>query len=327
MLVDELIIRVQGGRGGDGSPAMRRTRRQPLGGPWGGDGGDGGPVILRATRHREDLSHLAGMRRKVFMGESGQPGGENNRTGARGKPLVIEVPRGTLVYELPERKLVAALVGEGEELTVAQGGKGGMGSISLAAGGRLGEGRSERGRPGEKKLLLLDFRALAPVALLDSFETDPPAPLFGAMLGRLEKPWVFYTAPRVLYAKVEFERYPTLLVPQPHPLPAGGEDLMPFAPKHLYWPRLWLVSLMGRQDEERRLAELVLGLCLEHHFPHLARVVLVREEGSEPLGLPPPPEVELAEVATSGAGEDILIKLAPHLRELGGWEEERGQNP
>jgi len=44
--VDEAVIEVEAGKGGDGCLSFHRGPNQPKGGPDGGDGGDGGDVRL-----------------------------------------------------------------------------------------------------------------------------------------------------------------------------------------------------------------------------------------------------------------------------------------
>ena len=73
MFVDRVVIRVQGGRGGDGAISFRREKYIPRGGPDGGKGGEGGRVFLRASSHRETLRGLA------FSPSYQAPSGEGGR--------------------------------------------------------------------------------------------------------------------------------------------------------------------------------------------------------------------------------------------------------
>ena len=95
MFRDECEIEVAAGKGGDGLVSFRREKFMPKGGPDGGDGGDGGDVILHATERVTSL--LAIGRRRRYAASDGRPGGPNDRSGARGDDVRIEVPVGTQV--------------------------------------------------------------------------------------------------------------------------------------------------------------------------------------------------------------------------------------
>ena len=64
--VDEAIIEVEAGRGGNGCLSFRREKFIPRGGPDGGDGGDGGSVLLVAEQSLNTLVDLR-FQRPVFL--------------------------------------------------------------------------------------------------------------------------------------------------------------------------------------------------------------------------------------------------------------------
>ena len=98
MFVDEVEIRVEAGRGGDGCVSFRREKYVPRGGPDGGDGGDGGSVIVRAEEGIDSLASLA--HRKHWKAKSGEPRPRvANATARSAEDLVIRVPPGTLVID------------------------------------------------------------------------------------------------------------------------------------------------------------------------------------------------------------------------------------
>ena len=160
--VDEVTVFVTAGRGGDGSASMRSEPYTPRGGPDGGDGGDGGDVVFEVQERVRDLSALADHPHQ--KAPSGGSGARMNRTGARGRELVIAVPDGTRVED--EAGFVADLVGAGSRAVVARGGRGGRGNASLAGPHNKVPRTSEAGEPGEERRLRVELRTVADVGLV-----------------------------------------------------------------------------------------------------------------------------------------------------------------
>ncbi len=160
--VDEAVVSVRGGRGGNGAASFRREAHTPRGGPDGGDGGKGGDVILEVSRELYDLSWLADHPHQ--RAGDGEPGSGNNRSGADGAPLVLRVPDGTVVRE--ERGPVADLVGVGTRAVVARGGRGGRGNSSLKSRRDPAPHTAEPGENGEEHRLELELRLVADVGLV-----------------------------------------------------------------------------------------------------------------------------------------------------------------
>ena len=160
--IDEAVIAVAAGKGGDGIVAWRREKYIPKGGPAGGDGGHGGSVYLQAD---PELTTLVEFRyKRTFAAESGRPGGTSNKSGKSGDDLTIAVPAGTLVYRTLEGKpeaYFADLAVPGERLLVAKGGRGGLGNQHFATSVRQAPRFAERGEPGEQCALRLELRLLA----------------------------------------------------------------------------------------------------------------------------------------------------------------------
>ncbi len=162
--VDEAIIRVEAGKGGDGCLSFRRERFIPFGGPDGGDGGDGGSVILYADAGLNTLADFRFKRR--FKARSGQPGAGRERTGRSGEDLRVKVPVGTLVYDAETEEVVGDLVAEAQELVVARGGWHGLGNTRFKSSTNRAPRRTTKGTPGEERDLRLELQVLADVGLL-----------------------------------------------------------------------------------------------------------------------------------------------------------------
>src|SRR5690349_13445350 len=125
--VDEAIIHIYAGKGGDGCMSFRREKDIPFGGPNGGDGGDGGSVYLEAD---PDLNTLVDYRfNRLHRAENGRPGEGSNCTGRSGENLILRVPVGTIAWNLETEEQIADLKEPGERAIVAQGGFHGLGNL------------------------------------------------------------------------------------------------------------------------------------------------------------------------------------------------------
>ena len=162
MLYDRARIRVQAGRGGDGSASFRREAHVPRGGPDGGDGGDGGDIVVACDDSLRDLQLFH--RRTAFRAGAGGAGGASQRHGANGETLVVRVPPGTTVRD--EDGTVHDLVRAGQRAVVARGGAGGRGNKQYATPTRRAPGFAQRGLAGEERWLELELRLLADVGLV-----------------------------------------------------------------------------------------------------------------------------------------------------------------
>jgi GTP-binding protein len=162
--VDQALIHVRAGDGGNGAVAFRREKFVPKGGPSGGDGGNGGSVVLVVD---EGLSTLLDFRyRKEYQAPSGESGSNKDKYGRGGEDLVLRVPPGTEVNDQVTGARIADLHTHGERFVLAQGGKGGRGNIHFATSTDRAPRRFEPGLPGEERAVRLDLKLLADVGLL-----------------------------------------------------------------------------------------------------------------------------------------------------------------
>ncbi len=164
MFVDEALIYVAGGNGGNGCMAFRREKFVPRGGPSGGDGGDGGTVYLRASHHLNTL--LTFRYNPRYAAERGGHGEGSNRHGRNGADCVVDVPVGTLVYDADTGECLADLTTDGQMVAVARGGRGGRGNARFANSVNRAPRRHEPGQPGERRTLRLELKLLADVGLV-----------------------------------------------------------------------------------------------------------------------------------------------------------------
>ena len=162
--IDEAIIEVKAGDGGDGSAAFRREDGVPRGGPSGGDGGDGGSVIVIADSHMSSL--LDFKYKRHYRADRGEDGRNKDQYGARGEDLVIRVPVGTVITEEGSDVALADLTEDGARFVLAQGGVGGKGNIHFKTPWNQAPRTAEPGTLGEERTVRLELKLLADVGLL-----------------------------------------------------------------------------------------------------------------------------------------------------------------
>lgn len=162
--VDEVTVRVRGGRGGRGAVSFRSEPFIPRGGPDGGDGGRGGSVILKASRRLQDLAPL--QRSALLKAEDGAPGSGGRKEGRSADDLVVEVPVGTAVFDAAGGELIADLDREDASAVVAAGGAGGEGNVHRASSTHRTPSTAGPGEAGEERDLRLELRLPVDVALV-----------------------------------------------------------------------------------------------------------------------------------------------------------------
>ncbi|PKM12716.1 MAG: GTPase ObgE [Gammaproteobacteria bacterium HGW-Gammaproteobacteria-3] len=162
--VDEAVVRVEAGDGGNGVAGFRREKYIPKGGPDGGDGGDGGSVYLIAA---ENINTLVDFRyQPVHRAQRGQNGMGKNCTGKKGEDCYVLVPPGTLVREAETGELLGELIEPGATLLVAQGGFHGLGNARFKSSINRTPQQTTKGTPGEHRMLSLELTLIADVGLL-----------------------------------------------------------------------------------------------------------------------------------------------------------------
>ena len=163
MFVDKVRITVVGGRGGDGAVAFHREKYVAAGGPDGGDGGHGGSVILRVN---DNLSTLLDFRyKRKYTAGAGVNGQSCKMSGKRGEPLIIQVPRGTVVRDAETNQIIVDM-STGEDFVIAKGGRGGWGNAHYATATRQVPRFAKVGLKGEEKDIILELKLLADVGLV-----------------------------------------------------------------------------------------------------------------------------------------------------------------
>jgi GTP-binding protein len=164
LFIDEVVISVQAGNGGNGCLAFRREKFVPRGGPSGGDGGRGGDVILVASEHYNTLLHFRF--NPEHTAERGRHGEGSNRTGREGHSVEVPVPVGTVVYDSETGEQLVDFTAPGQRFIVAKGGRGGRGNARFATATHQAPTEHEEGKSGEAFKLRLELKLLADAGLV-----------------------------------------------------------------------------------------------------------------------------------------------------------------
>ena len=164
MFVDEVLIKVIAGKGGDGCTAFRREKYIAMGGPYGGNGGNGGDIIFTVD---EGLRTLLDLRyQKTLKAQKGENGKGKNQHGKAAEPLVVKVPLGTVVTDIETGLIIGDLKTKDSKVVVAKGGRGGRGNTAFKTQTNTAPDFSENGEEGEERQLKVEVKMLADVGLV-----------------------------------------------------------------------------------------------------------------------------------------------------------------
>ena len=162
--VDEAVIEVEAGKGGDGCLSFHRGPNLPKGGPDGGNGGVGGDVRLLGDAALNTLVDFRFMPR--CRAESGRAGGGRDKTGASGGTLDVRVPVGTRIIDEETGTTVGDVAAADQAVTVARGGRRGLGNAHFKSSTNRAPRKTTPGSPGESRRLRLTLNVIADVGLL-----------------------------------------------------------------------------------------------------------------------------------------------------------------
>lgn len=164
MFIDEVIIELNAGRGGNGCMAFRREKYVEMGGPFGGNGGHGGDIIFEAD---EGLNTLIDLRyNKIYKAKNGEHGEGRGCNGKNAEDLIIKVPLGTVITDTDTNLIIGDLIKKGDRVIVAKGGRGGRGNMAFATRTNPAPAFCENGEPGESKKVKVELKLLADVGLV-----------------------------------------------------------------------------------------------------------------------------------------------------------------
>jgi GTP-binding protein len=162
--IDEAVIEVHAGKGGDGVASFRREKFVPRGGPDGGDGGRGGSILVLADRNINTLIDYRYAR--IHRAKNGQKGQGSDCYGRSAEDIVLRVPVGTVISDFDSGSVVADLAEHDARSLLAKGGRGGLGNLHFKSSTNRAPRQFTPGEPGESRKLKLELKVLADVGLL-----------------------------------------------------------------------------------------------------------------------------------------------------------------
>lgn len=163
IFLDEVVITVKAGDGGNGCVAFRREKFVPRGGPSGGDGGKGADILIESSDQHNTLLHFR--YNPEYKAQRGAHGEGSNRKGRDGEDLILRVPVGCVVWEEAAGAKLFDFTGTDQRFVVAAGGRGGRGNARFATSTRQAPREAELGEVGEFRRLRLVLKLLADVGL------------------------------------------------------------------------------------------------------------------------------------------------------------------
>ena len=164
MFIDEAVVELIAGSGGDGCLAFRREKYVAMGGPFGGNGGKGSDIIFKVN---SGLNTLVDFKyKKIIKGYKGENGMGKGMHGKNAEDIIIPVPEGTVVTDYDTGLVIADLTKEGETHIIAKGGRGGRGNMAFATQSNPAPHYAENGEPGEKVKVKIELKLMADVGLV-----------------------------------------------------------------------------------------------------------------------------------------------------------------
>ncbi|MDD3187273.1 MAG: GTPase ObgE [Bacilli bacterium] len=164
MFIDEVVVTLMAGDGGNGCMAFRREKYIEMGGPYGGNGGKGANIIFKAD---SNLNTLLDLRyKRVIKGDKGSNGEGKGKHGRSAEDVMIKVPMGTIITDVESNMIISDLINDKDEVIVAYGGRGGRGNIAFATRSNPAPSFAENGEPGEIRKIKVELKLLADVGLV-----------------------------------------------------------------------------------------------------------------------------------------------------------------
>ncbi|MBP2281294.1 GTP-binding protein [Psychrobacter sp. PL15] len=162
--IDEAVVTVKAGDGGNGIASFRREKYVPRGGPDGGDGGTGGDVYVITDDNTNTLVDYRYTRRYDAM--RGENGHSKNCAGKGSDIVYLPVPVGTTIIDTETDEVIGDMIEIGQTLLIAKGGDGGLGNTHFKSSTNQAPRKATSGFEGELKVLKFELKVVADVGLI-----------------------------------------------------------------------------------------------------------------------------------------------------------------
>ena len=162
--IDEAFLEVRAGNGGAGASSFRREKYIPFGGPDGGDGGKGGDIFFRVNQNKNTLIDF--QNKRVFLAKNGRPGSGKNKSGSAAEDLIIDIPKGTVIYDDISGDELLDCCHDDASYLIAKGGDGGQGNARFKSSTNQAPRKFTLGFEGEVRFIRLELKSLADVGLV-----------------------------------------------------------------------------------------------------------------------------------------------------------------
>ena len=164
MFIDEVIVNLKAGDGGNGCVSFRREKYLPKGGPSGGDGGKGGDIVVICDENINDL--IAYRYKRNWRAQNGEHGRSNDQYGKNGRDCILTVPCGTVIWSVSTGNSVIELITHDQRAIILHGGNGGLGNLHFKSSVNRTPRQFTQGKSGEDEQLKFELKTIADVGVI-----------------------------------------------------------------------------------------------------------------------------------------------------------------
>lgn len=162
--IDQAIITIKAGNGGNGIISFKREKNNSKGGPDGGDGGDGGSIFFKADKNINTLIDFSF--KKFIQAENGESGKNRNKSGKKGKNIKLLIPLGTKIINCNTNEIIKEFKYHKQSFLILQGGWHGLGNYRFKSATNRTPKKRTLGKIGETIKIKLELSLLADIGII-----------------------------------------------------------------------------------------------------------------------------------------------------------------